>query len=604
MKILNIAIIAHVDQGKTTLVDTLLKAGGAFNSHEKVETCVMDSNALEKERGITIYAKNASIQYKGVKINIIDTPGHADFGSEVERVLRTVDATVLLVDAYEGPMPQTKFVLSKSLAMGLPVLVVINKIDKPTARPYEVLDLTFDLFAKLGATEKQLDFPHIFTIAKQGIAIRDLKDEHKDITPLLDFIMENVPYAATDTEKPFRMQPATLSYNNYFGRLGIGRVFEGKIKSGDNVWVISADGKRRKAKVSKVFTFEGIKQVEAAEGLAGDIVALAGIPDIYVSETVTTDEKAEALPAIRIDPPAVAMYFMVNNSPFNGREGKYVTTRHIKDRLLKETESNVGLKVEMTDTTDTFKVYGRGEMHLSVLIENMRREGFELQVSQPEVVIHMIDGVKCEPIETAVISVNDNLAGKIIELMASRKGEMKDIRTQNGLSTMQFEIPTRGLLGFHANFILLTRGEGIMYHSFEKFAPFRGDLAKRSVGSMISGETGVATAYSIWKLQERGPMFINPGDEIYEGMIMGEHNQGTDLAVNLIKGKKLTNIRAAGHDEAIRLTPPIEMSLEKALSYIQDDELVEVTPKTIRLRKKFLTDNERRRQRRDKPGDI
>jgi len=604
MKILNIAIIAHVDHGKTTLVDTLLKAGGAFNSHEKVETCVMDSNALEKERGITIYAKNASIQYKGVKINIIDTPGHADFGSEVERVLRTVDATVLLVDAYEGPMPQTKFVLSKSLAMGLPVLVVINKIDKPTARPYEVLDLTFDLFAKLGATEKQLDFPHIFTIAKQGIAIRDLKDEHKDITPLLDFIMEHVPAAAADTEKPFRMQPATLSYNNYFGRLGIGRIFEGKIKSGDNVWVISADGKRRKAKVSKVFTFEGIKQCETAEGLAGDIVALAGIPDIYVSETVTTDEKAEALPAIRIDPPAVAMYFMVNNSPFNGREGKYVTTRHIKDRLLKETESNVGLKVEMTDTTDTFKVYGRGEMHLSVLIENMRREGFELQVSQPEVVVHMIDGVKCEPIETAVISVNDNLAGKIIELMASRKGEMKDIRTQNGLSTMEFEIPTRGLLGFHATFILITRGEGIMYHSFEKFAPFRGDLAKRSVGSMISGETGVATAYSIWKLQERGPMFINPGDEIYEGMIMGEHNQGTDLAVNLIKGKKLTNIRAAGHDEAIRLTPPIDMSLEKALSYIQDDELVEVTPKTIRLRKKFLTDNERRRQRRDKPGDI
>ena len=604
MKILNIAIIAHVDHGKTTLVDALLRASNVFSSHEALVDCVMDSNDLEKERGITIYAKNASIRYKDFKINIVDTPGHADFGSEVERVLRTVDATVLLVDAYEGPMPQTKFVLSKSLALGLPVLVVINKIDKPTARPYEVLDLTFDLFAKLGATEKQLDFPHIFTIAKQGIAVRDLKDKHKNIIPLLDFIVEHVPAAAMDTDKPFRMQPATLTYNNYFGRLGVGRVYEGKIKPGEMVWIIASDGKRRKAKVTKVFNYEGIKQVEVQEGQAGDIVALAGIPDVYVSETITTDENAEPLPAIRIDPPAVAMHFMVNNSPFAGREGKYVTTRHIKDRLVKELETNVGLKVEMTGATDTFKVYGRGEMHLAVLIENMRREGFELQVSQPEVVRQLIDGVDCEPFEQAVISVNDNLAGKIIELMAGRRGELKDIRTQNGLSTMEFEIPTRGLLGFHSTFILLTRGEGIMYHSFEKFAPYKGEIDKRSVGSMISGETGVATAYSIWKLQERGPIFIKPNDEVYEGMILGEHNQGTDLAVNIIKGKKLTNIRAAGHDEAIRLTPPIEMSLEKALAYIQNDEYVEITPKTIRLRKKYLTDNERRRQRRDKPGDI
>ena len=604
MKILNIAIIAHVDHGKTTLVDALLKAGGAFEDYEHVETCVMDSNDLERERGITIYAKNAAIRYKGVKINIIDTPGHADFGSEVERVLRTVDATVMLVDAYEGPMPQTKFVLSKSLALGLPVLVVINKIDKPTARPHEVLDLTFDLFAKLGATDKQLDFPYIYTNAKRGIAIKDLNDEQKDITPLLDFILEHVPEAAADVTKPFRMQPATLTYNNYFGRLAVGRVFEGKVTPGENVWVIGSNGKRRKAKISKVFTFEGIKRNETDESMPGDIIAIAGIPDVYVGETIAKDEDAEALPAIRIDPPAVAMYFLVNNSPFNGREGQYVTTRHIKDRLLKEMETNVGLKVEMTGTTDTFKVYGRGEMHLSVLIENMRREGFELQVSQPEVVIQMINHVKCEPIEQAVISVPEHLAGKIIELMAARKGEMKDIKTLNGQSTMEFEIPTRGLLGFHATFILLTRGEGILYHSFEKFAPFRGDIQKRSVGSMISGETGTATAYSIWKLQERGPIFIHPGDEIYEGMILGEHNVGTDIVVNLIKGKKLTNIRAAGHDEAIRLVPPIEMDLEKALAYIQADEYVEVTPKNIRLRKKLLTDNDRRRSRRAKPGDI
>ncbi|MBI5422362.1 translational GTPase TypA, partial [Candidatus Peregrinibacteria bacterium] len=520
-------------------------------------------------------------------------------GSEVERILRTVDATFLLVDAYEGPMPQTKFVLSKSLALGLPVMVVINKIDKPTARPNEVLDLTFDLFAKLGATDKQLDFPYIYTIAKQGIAILDLKDEHKDLTPLLDFIVKHVPLASADTTKPFRMQPATLNYNNYFGRMGVGRIVEGKVKAGDNVWVIAADGKRRKGKITKVINFEGIKKVEIAEGLAGDIVSLAGIPDIYVGETITSDENAEALPAIRIDPPAVAMHFMVNDSPFNGREGKYVTTRHIRDRLLKETETNVGLKVEVSEVTDSFKVYGRGEMHLAVLIENMRREGFELQVSQPQVVMQKIDGVECEPIEQAVVNVPEHLAGKIIELMAARKGELKDIRTQNGLSNLEFEVPTRGLLGFHAVFILITRGEGIMYHSFDHFGPYKGPVDKRSVGSMISGEQGEAVAYSLWKLQERGPIFVNHGTEIYEGMIIGEHNQGTDIVVNATKGKKLTNMRASGSDEAIRLTPPEEITLEKALSYIQDDEYVEVTPKSIRLRKKYLSDIDRRRQRRD-----
>lgn len=595
MDIRNIAIIAHVDHGKTTLVDALLKAGGAFNSHEHVEVCVMDSNDQEKERGITIYAKNAAITYKGTKINIVDTPGHADFGSEVERMLRTVDATILVVDAAEGPMPQTKFVLSKSLQLGLKVLVVINKIDKPAARPDEVVDMVFDLFANLGASDAQLDFPYCYAIAREGVAIKNLNDEKKDITPLLDFILENVPVAPVDTAKDFRMQPATLAYDNFLGRMAIGRVYEGKVKPNQMVYVKSPEGKTRQERVSKVFTYQGLNRVEVAEGCAGDIIAIAGLDDIYVGETITTNEAAEPLPAIRIDPPALAMDFMVNDSPFAGREGKWVTSRNIRERLVKELETNVGLKIEMENNSDSFKVFGRGEMHIAVLIESMRREGFELQVSQPEVVMQEINGEMCEPFEAVVINVPDEDAGKIIEVLSSRKGEMKNMKSENGNTLMEFIIPTRGLLGFRSTFILLTKGEGTLYHSFDSFKPYCGKIDKRSVGSMISGDTGTAVAYALWNLQDRGPIFIHPVTEVYEGMIIGEHNQGTDLVVNPLKEKKLTNVRASGTDEAIRLTPPQEITLEKAIEYIQANEYVEVTPKSVRIRKKWLNEIDRKR---------
>lgn len=596
MDIRNIAIIAHVDHGKTTLVDTLLKAGGAFEQHQHVEERIMDSNDQEKERGITIYAKNASISYKGTKINIVDTPGHADFGSEVERVLRTVDAVLLLVDAYEGPMPQTKFVLKKSLELGLKVLVIINKIDKPMARPDEVVDLTFDLFSKIGASNEQLDFPYIYTIARDGIAVKNLDDERKDITPLLDFILEHVTPAKDDVTKPFRMQPATLAYDNFLGRIAVGRVTEGTISANKNIFIINSKGEKRTGRLSKVFTFKGMARVEAEEVNAGDIVAIAGIPDIYVGETITTDENAEALPAIRIDPPALAIEFMVNDSPFAGREGKFVTSRHIRARLEKELETNVGLKIEDIPNSDGIKVYGRGEMHIAVLIETMRRESYELQISQPQVIMQEVDGVKQEPIEYAVVNVPENMAGSIIEVLSARKGVMQNMKTENGNTLLEFEIPTRGLLGFRSTFLIMTKGEGTLFHSFDHFAPHKGTIEKRSVGSMISGETGPTMAYSLWKLQERGPLFVDPAVEVYEGMIIGEHNQGTDLVVNPLKNKKLTNTRSSGNDEALTLIPPIRMTLEMAIEYIKDDEYVEITPKSVRLRKKFLTENDRKRK--------
>lgn len=595
MEIRNIAIIAHVDHGKTTLVDALLKAGGAFNDHETVGVCVMDSNDQEKERGITIYAKNCAISYKGNKINIVDTPGHADFGSEVERILRTVDATVLVVDAYEGPMPQTKFVLRKSLELGLKVLVVINKIDKPTARPDQVLNEIFDLFVSLGANDEQLDFPYMYAIAREGIAIRHLTDERKDITPLLDFIVENVPPANGDTEKPFRMQPATLAYDNFLGRMAVGRVTEGKVTVGKMVTIVNHAGERRQARISKLFSYTGLHRIEVAEAIAGDIVALAGIPDIDVGETIASDPAAEALPFIHIDPPSLAIEFMVNDSPFAGREGKFVTSRHIKERLERELETNVGLKIEGVKNSDAIKVYGRGEMQIAVLIETMRREGYELQISQPEVLMHEEDGKKVEPIEAAVVNVPDEMAGKVIEMMGKRKGEMKNMKSENGNTTLEFEVPTRGLLGFRSYFMIITSGEGTVYHSFDHFAPYKGPIDKRTVGSMISGEPGTAMAYSIWKLQERGPFFIGPQTEVYGGMIIGEHNQGTDLVVNVTKNKKLTNVRASGTDEALTLTPLIPMTLEKAIEYIKDDEYVEITPKSIRLRKKYLSEADRKK---------
>ena len=597
MDIRNIAIIAHVDHGKTTLVDALLKAGGAFKAHETVEKRVMDSNDQEKERGITIYAKNAAIEYKGTKINIVDTPGHADFGSEVERVLNTVDATILLVDAYEGPMPQTKFVLQKSLELKKKVLVVVNKIDKSTARPDWVVDQVFDLFAKLGADEQQLDFPYMYTIAKQGIALKNLNDEHKDITPLLDFILEHVPTAPQNVDAPFRMQPATLAYDSFLGRIAVGRVHEGKLKTNQSVTILTPEGQKRSGKVTKLFTFQGLQRVEVQEVSAGDIVAIAGIADIFVGQTITTDENVEPLPAIRVDPPSLAMYFIVNDSPFAGREGKLVTSRHIRDRLEKELETNVGLRIEFSENADHFKVLGRGEMHLAVLIESMRREGFELQVSQPEVVLQEIDGTVHEPIENVVVNVPEEMGGKIIELMSQRKGEMTNMQSENEMSMLEFTIPARGLLGIRSNFVILTKGEGTMYSSFSHFGPHVGPIEKRQVGSLISQENGTTTPYSLWNLQDRGAIFIEPGTNVYEGMIIGEHNQGTDLTVNPIKGKKLTNMRSSGADEAVNLTPPVKMTLEKALEYIKEDEYVEVTPESIRLRKKWLTENERKRNR-------
>jgi GTP-binding protein len=594
MEIRNIANIAHVDHGKTTLIDALLKAGGAYHNREQPAERVMDSNDQERERGITIFAKNAALTWKGGKINIVDTPGHADFGSEVERVLRSVDATLLLVDAFEGPMPQTRFVLGKALEIGLKVLVVINKIDKPMARPEKVLDLTLDLFDSLGATEEQLDFPYIYTIAREGIAVRDLSDPHVDITPLFDFIMEHVPPAAANIGGGFLMQPATLDYDNYVGRLAVGRVYQGRMRGNTPVVVLDSDGAPRAAKTSRVYTFDGLRRVEAKEIFAGDIVAIAGIPDIYVGETIADSEDAEPLPAIRVDPPTLAMTFLINNSPFAGRDGKFVTSRQVFARLVKEAETNVGLRVERDATSDTFRVSGRGEMQLAVLIESMRREDYELQVSRPEVIMKKVEGKIYEPIESAVISVPEDMTGRIIEAVNMRRGMIGEMHTAGDRTIMEFDIPTRGLLGFRSAVLLMTHGEGTIYHTFDHYGPHRGDMGRRTAGSLISGETGKAIGFALGNLQERGRLIVNPGDDVYEGMIVGENNKGNDLVVNPLKGKQLTNMRASGSDEAVKLTPVAPMTLDAAIEYIQDDEYVEVTPLHIRLRKKILHKAERK----------
>ena len=597
----NIAIIAHVDHGKTTLVDALLKQSGTFRENEDVGTGIMDSNDQEKERGITIYAKNTAVTYKDTKINIVDTPGHADFGSEVERVLRMVDSVCLVVDAYEGPMPQTKFVLKKALELGLNPLVVINKIDKPTARPDEVIDMLFDLFIQLGATDEQaniIDGRIVYTIARDGIAKTDLSDVSDNIYPLFDTILAKVDEAPNDTTKPFKMQIASLAYDNYVGRMGIGRVYEGKVKVGETVTIIGNDGTRRTGKISKVYTSMGLKKIEVPEGEAGDIITIAGIPDIYVGETIVADPNAEPMPAITIDEPTLTMEFLVNDSPFAGKEGKFVTSRQIRDRLEKETEMNVGLKIDFENSDgNSYKVSGRGELHLSVLVETMRREGFELQVGSPQVIFHEIDGKKQEPIENVVMWVPEETSGAIFEMLGKRKGIVKNMLTENGITNMEFEVPTRGLLGFRSRFTIETKGEGIVYSSFDRYDDYKGPIEKRDVGSMISGFNGTAMAFSLWNLEDRGPILIEPGTEVYEGMIVGEHLKGSDLVVNPTKNKQLTNMRASGADEAIRLTPIRKMTLEDCIDYIGDDEYVEVTPISLRLRKKWLTENERKKNK-------
>jgi GTP-binding protein len=595
MDIRNIAIIAHVDHGKTTLVDALLQQGGAYATHEDVPELAMDSNDQERERGITIYAKNTSIKYGGGKINIVDTPGHADFGSEVERILRMIDSVILLVDAQEGPMPQTKFVLKKSIELGLKPIVVINKIDKPVARPHEVVDMVFDLFAKLGATDEQLDFPYVFANARAGIAKKTLEDESTDLKPLFDLILERVPVAESDSTKPLKMQTSNLAYDDYVGRMGLGRIYEGTATVGQNVLVLHADGSKRKGKISKIFLSEGLSKVEVQEAKAGDIAMIAGIADIYVGETIAGDETVEALPAITVDPPTISMNFLVNNSPFAGKEGKLLTTRHISARLDRECETNVGLHVESITGSDSFKVSGRGELHLSVLIESMRREQFELQVSRPEVIFQEIEGKVCEPMEHVVIDTPEETSGSIINMLSQRGGEMQDMRVEKSITRMEFIIPTRGLLGFRGDFVIETKGEGILSHSFLRMEEQKGKIAGRTRGSIISMISGEVMGYALATIQERGRLFITAQTKVYEGMIIGESAKSEDIVVNPTKGKKLTNVRASGTDDALNLTPVKPMTLEQALEYIEDDELVEVTPKHIRLRKKLLTESERKR---------
>lgn len=589
MDIRNIAIIAHVDHGKTTLVDQLLKQSGTLKKMDD-QNLIMDSNDQERERWITIYSKNTAIEYEGNRINIVDTPGHADFWSEVERVLRMIDCVILVVDAYEWPMPQTKFVLKKALELGLKPIVVINKIDKPTARPQEVINMIFDLFILLGASDEQADFPIVYASAKSGYAIHNIEDKKNDLTPLFETILQHVPTAPNFPEKPFRMQIANLWYDDYLGRLGIGRVYEGTAKSGQQVNIIGNDWETRTGKIAKIFTTLGLQRIETNEAQCGDIVTISGIPSIFVGETIWVGN-IEALPTIAIDEPTLRMEFLVNDSPFAGKEGKYMTTRNMSERLAKEVETNVGLKVEAHD--GQFMVSGRWELHLSVLIETIRREGREIQVWPPQVIFKIQWDKKLEPIEHLIINIEDALSWTIIDIISQRKGMMQTMNSENGLTTIEFDIPTRWLLGFRWEFILVTKGEGIMYSSFSHYDDYKGEISKRQVWSMISGNTWQAMQYSIRKLQDRGPIFIDPAQQIYEWMIVGEHLKWWDLNVNLTINKQQTNVRNSGNDEAMRIDPIIHLSLEDALGYIAHDELVEITPKSIRIRKKYLTPHAR-----------
>ncbi len=602
-KIINIAIIAHVDHGKTTLTDHLLRQGGAFGAREEVGELVMDSNELEKERGITIFSKNCSIHYKGCKINIVDTPGHADFGSEVERVLKMVDSVLLLVDAKEGPMPQTKFVLSKSLKLWLKPIVVINKIDKVGHRAEKVVDMVFDLFVKLDANDQQLDFPVVYAISRQGIAKYHIDDDSNDLTPLFETILKHVAPYPDRSNEVLQMQVTNLAYDDYVGRIAIGRVTSGKLDKRSKVAVCRRSGAIDEAVITKLSIYEGLKKVEVDEAQCGDIAAVAGIENITIGETISSPENPRPMTLLEIDEPTLTMEFIVNNSPFAGREGKYVTTRHLKERLTKELETNVGLKLEpLGSSGEGFKVSGRGELHLSILLEQMRREGYEIQVSQPKVIFKTVHSEKMEPMEQAVIQVPEEFAGIVIEKLGRRRGEMMEMSSKNGTTTLVYLVPTRGLLGFRGEFIMDTKGEGILTHAFSKYERYKGEITKRQNGSLISSNAGRSASYGLAHIQERGRLFIGPGVQVYEGMVVGENSRLQDMPVNPTKEKKQTNIRASSADIAIKLTPPILMTLEQALEFINDDELVEITPKNIRLRKRFLTENERARNK-EKAGE-
>ena len=584
----NIAIIAHVDHGKTTLVDCLLKQAGAFRANQQVQERVLDSNDLEKERGITILSKNISINYKGCKINVVDTPGHADFGGEVERVLGMVDGALLIVDAAEGPMPQTRFVLSKALQLGLKIIVVINKIDKPAAEPLRALDKVFDLFTELTDREDLIDFPFIFASSLNGFAIKELNDERVDMVPLLDCIMENIQPPTGDASKPLQFQATTLDYNDYVGRIVIGRIANGVIHSQEQVCLVHADGSQERGKITKLFGFKDLGRVEIEEAAAGDIVGVAGFADIQIGETICALNNPNPLPLIHVDEPTLQMNFSVNDSPFAGTEGKYVTSRQLRKRLYNELEKNVSLRVEDTDSTDVFRVSGRGELHLGILIETMRREGYEFQVSKPEVIYKEIDGVRCEPFENLIVDVPEEYAGSCIERLAGRKAEMQEMNNSKGRTTMAFHIPARGLIGFRSEFIRMTRGEGIMYHTYLEYRPYAGDIPRQRNGSIIAIEEGEAIPYALAQFEDRGVFFVIPKTKVYRGMIIGECNKPQDIVVNICKTKKLSNMRSATADVMVTLQAPRILALEECLEYIGDDELVEITPVNVRIRKADL----------------
>lgn len=594
-KIRNVAIIAHVDHGKTTLVDSLLKQSGTFRSNEQVDERVMDSNDIEKERGITILAKNTSVMYNNIKINIVDTPGHADFGGEVERVLKMVDGVLLLVDAFEGAMPQTREVLKKSLAMNLKPIVVINKIDRPGANPLKVVDEVLELFIDLGANDDQLDFPVVYASAKNGIAKMDLNEESDNVTCIFDTIVNNIPAPNCETEGPTQMLVSNIDYDDYLGRIGIGRIERGSIKVGMPIMICKND-KNIQGKIAKLFTYNGLKKVEVEEAFAGDIVEVSGMAEVHIGDTLCDINNIEKIPFVDIDEPTVSMTFSVNNGPLAGKEGEFVTSRHIRDRLFKELERNVSLRVKETDSADSFEVCGRGELHLSVLIENMRREGFELLVSRPKVIIKEIDGVKCEPIEKLVVNIPDESIGTVIEKLGRRKGEMINMEpAEAGHTKIEFKIPARGIIGYRTEFLTDTKGEGTMNTMFEGYEPYKGEVMSRTRGVLVAFEAGTSVTYGLYNAQERGDLFIGAGVEVYEGMIVGLNARNEDISINVCKEKHLTNTRASGSDDALRLVPPLQMSLEKAIEFIEDDELVEITPKNLRLRKKILDSKTRER---------